>query len=60
MGVFMVALAALLLLSSVPVDARPINTSENNDFTETEQPELNEETKNLILLCQKARQKRII
>ncbi len=54
MGVFMVALAALLLLSSVPVDARPINASENNDFTETEQPELNEETKNLILLCQKA------
>lgn len=52
MSVLLVTLMGLCLLPDVLTDASAANTFENSDFIETEQPDLSEETKKLISLCQ--------
>lgn len=51
-----IVLSALMAVTFVPVTYNVVNAAnmfENSDFIETEQPELNEETKRLISLYQK-------
>lgn len=53
MGVLLAALMVLPMLSVATTKASAANMFQNSDFIETEQPELTEETKQLIFLYQK-------
>lgn len=53
MSVLLAALMVLPMLPIVTMEASAAKSFENSDFIETEQPELNEETKKLLSLYQK-------
>ena len=51
--ILLTLLTAVMVISSASIVSNAANMYENSDFIETEQPELNEETKKLISLYQK-------